>query len=243
MDFPFGSLGELRGYLDRGRDDGRGVQAARGLPVGPPTRPASGRASRPPGTPARPCPCRSTLEEGGVVQVQKRDTNDERSEEHPIPQAASVRAPHTPRPNMRPTTKAARAFTGTPSAFTHRHVNSPGLAGRARRRLPARLSPSRASSVRDSCETAVANSGERACPLKDGFGSMRRNRRTVAARGERRAYRANRRSGCLRTNRMIDRQCQSVRRVQKVRSVSASQRWRTTASGTYQRSQPACAAR
>jgi hypothetical protein len=28
-----GSLGALRGYLDRGRDDGRGVQAARGLPV------------------------------------------------------------------------------------------------------------------------------------------------------------------------------------------------------------------
>jgi hypothetical protein len=132
------------------------------------------------------CPCRSTLEERGVVQVQKRDTNDERSEEHPTA-PGGVGTPHTPRPNTRPTTKAAT--------------------------------------------------------LKDGFGSMRRNRGTVAAHGERRAYRANRRSGCLRTNRMIDRQCQSVRRVQKVRSVSASQRWRTTASGTYQRSQPACAAR
>jgi hypothetical protein len=36
--------------------------------------------------------------------------------------------------------------------------------------------------------------------------------------------RAKSRSGCLRTNRMIERQCQMVRRVQKVWSVSASQR-------------------
>ena len=51
------------------------------------------------------------------------------------------------------------------------------------------------------------------------------------------------RSGCLRTKRTIPRQCQSVRRVKSLRSVSRSQRWRTTAAGTYQRSHPARAAR
>ena len=36
----------------------------------------------------------------------------------------------------------------------------------------------------------------------------------------------------------MPRQCQSVRLVKKLLSVAASQRWRTTAPGTYQRSQP-----
>ena len=56
-------------------------------------------------------------------------------------------------------------------------------------------------------------------------------------------YRALSRSGCLRTKRSMPRQCQSVRRVNMRRSVSRSQRWRTTAPGTYQRSHPARAAR
>ncbi len=51
------------------------------------------------------------------------------------------------------------------------------------------------------------------------------------------------RSGCLRTKRRMPRQCQSVRRVRSRRSVTAWCACSTTASGTYQRSQPAFAAR
>ena len=54
---------------------------------------------------------------------------------------------------------------------------------------------------------------------------------------------ARRLSGCLRTKRAMLRQCQSVRRVKKRRSVTAWWWWTTTAPGTYQRSQPACRAR
>ena len=46
-------------------------------------------------------------------------------------------------------------------------------------------------------------------------------------------------SGCLRTNGAIPAQCQSVRRVSQRLSVSAWCSCRTTAAGTYQRSQPA----
>ena len=70
-----------------------------------------------------------------------------------------------------------------------------------------------------------------------------RHRIGVLALGPAGRHRPSSRSGCLRAKRPIERQCHSVRRVQNVWSVSASQRWRTTACGTYQRSQPAFAAR
>ena len=58
-----------------------------------------------------------------------------------------------------------------------------------------------------------------------------------------RAHSARRRSGCLRTKRRMLRQCHSVCRVRKRRSETAACRCWTTAAGTYQRSQPALAAR
>ena len=58
-----------------------------------------------------------------------------------------------------------------------------------------------------------------------------------------RRHSARSRSGCLRTKRRIPRQCQSVSLVRNLRSVAAACAWLTTASGTYQRSQPALAAR
>src|SRR5581483_7656496 len=51
------------------------------------------------------------------------------------------------------------------------------------------------------------------------------------------------RSGCLRRKRSIARACQRVWRVRKRLSMTAAYSWRTTAAGTYQRSQPAFAAR
>ena len=57
------------------------------------------------------------------------------------------------------------------------------------------------------------------------------------------AHSARSRSGCLRTKRRIPRQCQSVRRVKKRRSVTAACACSTIAAGTYHRSQPAFAAR
>src|SRR5438270_1201912 len=55
--------------------------------------------------------------------------------------------------------------------------------------------------------------------------------------------RASRRSGCLRRKRAIARACQIVWRVRNRRSITAAYSWCTTAAGTYQRSQPAFAAR
>ena len=54
---------------------------------------------------------------------------------------------------------------------------------------------------------------------------------------------ASKRSGCLRTNRAIPRACQSVCRERKRWSITAAYACVTTASGTYHRSHPACAAR
>ena len=56
-------------------------------------------------------------------------------------------------------------------------------------------------------------------------------------------HNASRRSGCLRTNRAIPRACQSVCRERNRWSITAAYAWVTTASGTYHRSHPACAAR
>jgi hypothetical protein len=66
--------------------------------------------------------------------------------------------------------------------------------------------------------------------------------RTSSTRLRRRHRRASV-SGCLRTKRAMPRQCQSVRRVRKRASVARFHSWWTTAVGTYQRSQPAFAAR
>ena len=55
-------------------------------------------------------------------------------------------------------------------------------------------------------------------------------------------WRAGSQGACARSGRSL-RQCQSVRRVKKRRSVTAWWWWVTTASGTYQRSQPAWRAR
>src|SRR5262249_5453457 len=54
---------------------------------------------------------------------------------------------------------------------------------------------------------------------------------------------ASSRSGCLRRKRSIARVCQMVCRVTNFRSITAAYWWWTTAAGTYQRSQPALAAR
>src|SRR5207245_11741033 len=54
---------------------------------------------------------------------------------------------------------------------------------------------------------------------------------------------ASSRSGCLRRKRAMARRCQIVCRLRKVWSITAAYSWWTTASGTYQRSQPALAAR
>ena len=58
-----------------------------------------------------------------------------------------------------------------------------------------------------------------------------------------RRHSASSRSGCLRTKRAIPRACQSVCRERKRRSITAAYACVTTAPGTYQRSQPAWAAR
>ena len=62
-------------------------------------------------------------------------------------------------------------------------------------------------------------------------------------RGPRRHRSDSRRSGCLRRKRSIARACQIVCRVRKRLSITAAYSWRTTAAGTYHRSQPARAAR
>src|SRR5439155_2078434 len=65
------------------------------------------------------------------------------------------------------------------------------------------------------------------------LGPACRLRVVLRAQGTVTYFSARSRSGCLRTNRRTLCQCHSVRRIQKRSSVSASQRWRTIAPGTY----------